>query len=277
MTPSAGFRAKTFLKGILWHLLRDDDGLRDVRTLSGPCRGTRLRIDIRSESAYWLGSYDRGIVNRIRRWVDPGAVAWDCGSFLGYYGAALRRAVGDSGEVHLFEASSINFHRAQQLPLRNRWSNVHVHHMAIGLDHAVVRFDSARAAASGPVDVPGKTAQADAVLEEVSSSGLDELIDERGFRPPAFIKFDLEGAECFALRNGARMFREIRPTLLIELHRTGSDRIPPAFEAVIEFLRECRYRAMEVHRNVMVSTMDELLAVEATGTQCMLLTTPAPQ
>ncbi len=270
-----GKALKTAIKAVIWKVMPRNGPYLVVRTLFGPCRGLHLRIDARFESSYWLGTYDRQIVNRIREWVRPGDVAWDCGAFLGYYGAAMRLAAGSKGEVHLFEASSTNFERTSLLPGLNGWSNVLAHRVAVGEDHARIRFAGRCGAASGPIDMPGKDLDLTGMhVEEVESAGIDELVYERGFRPPRFLKFDLEAAECFALANGARLWREQRPTLLIELHRTGLDRTPPAFAAAETFLRTFDYVAMEVHRNVAVATSDDLIRVEATGTQCMILATP---
>jgi FkbM family methyltransferase len=266
---------KTAIKAAAWRVVPRKGPYLAVRTLFGPCRGLRLQIDLRYESSYWLGTYDRRIVARIRDWVRPGDVAWDCGAFLGYYGAAMRLAAGSAGEVHLFEASSTNFERTALLPRSNGWGNVFAHPLAVGEEHARIRFAGSRGGGSGPVDMPGKNLDLTGMwIEEVESAGIDELVYERGFRPPDFMKFDLETAECFALANGARLWREQRPVLLVELHHSNIGGIPPAFVAAETFLRTFDYTAIEVHRNVPVATSVDLLRVEATGTQCMILATP---
>jgi hypothetical protein len=57
---------------------------------------------------------------------------------------------------------------------------------------------------------------------------------------PDFMKFDLESAEEFALHNGARIFSEKRPVVLLELH---GDKVLPA---VGRFLAEYNYLAWDV-------------------------------
>src|SRR5437879_754643 len=95
LSPAQRFKyaIKSHIKNLLWRVLSDDDGLTHVKVISGASRGTRLVIDIRTEAAYWLGSYDRKVVATIRHLLKPGQIAYDCGAFLGYYAASMRQAV----------------------------------------------------------------------------------------------------------------------------------------------------------------------------------------
>ncbi len=46
--------------------------LRVVRVLSGVARGARLELDLRSQKAYWTGTYERGLQRALRDLVQPG-------------------------------------------------------------------------------------------------------------------------------------------------------------------------------------------------------------
>ncbi|MFI5297906.1 MAG: FkbM family methyltransferase [Polyangiales bacterium] len=266
---------KSTVKQALWHAFKGEDGLTDVTVLSGPTRGTRLRVDLRCEAAYWLGTYDSRIVSKLAGMLRPGQVAFDCGAFLGAYAAAMRNAVGPTGVVHVFEASAKNFARVSRLPTANGWSNVHVHHLAVGEAHSKIRFATNLGAASGPVDAPGKQMDLSGVeVEEVECSGIDELVYERGLPAPDFLKLDLETAEVFALANGDRLWREKRPSMLIELHKTRADPRPPTFVAAERFLREYGYAATEAHLGIPVATVRDFVDAEARDVQCTLFATP---
>ena len=266
---------KESIKAVLWTLLADRDGLKDVRVVSGPAKGTRLRVDLRCESAYWIGTYDRRILGQLCALVHPGQVVWDCGSYLGYYAAALRKRVGRDGLVICFEGSSQNYNRLRSLPSANGWNNVKIIHMAIGPDHASLRFVSNQGAASGPADMPSKPLpETGAIVEQVTSSGLDELAYERGFPLPDLIKMDLEMGETYALRNGERLFSEKRPSALIELHKNPKTEVPPAFAAAEEFLRRFRYKGVEIHLKKEVRTIRDFFNAEEQGVQCTILATP---
>jgi FkbM family methyltransferase len=276
MNPSTSIsrRLKTWVKQRLWERYSEADGMRDVTVLSGPCRGVRLRIDFRDESAYWLGTYDRKILRLLGEILQPGQVAFDCGAYLGIYAAAMRRRVGSGGTVHVFEASGRNFRRVSLLPARNGWTNVTVHYLAVGEAHSTIRFASNLGAASGPVDMPGKQLDMGNVqVETVACSGIDELVGERGLPDPDFLKLDLETAECFALKNGAALWTRKRPRVLVELHRNRRER-PYAFEAAEEFLRAFDYCGTEVHLGQVVKSVDDFLKAEEAGVQCTILALP---
>ena len=233
---------KKLTKHSVWRILSWVHG-KDVvplRVLAGPAKGAVLSLDVRSEGAYWLGRYDAYAFARLpfRRYLQSGSVAWDCGAFVGYYAAVFRKLVGANGRVVVFEASAENHAHLASLPALNGWSNVVIRHEAVGRAHAMIEFAANRGAASGPYRSGGHFDDGKAlVIGQVASRGIDELVFELGVPQPAFIKFDLEGTETFALHNGSRVFGEGRPVLLLELHGEA------ARDAAGRFLETYRYGA----------------------------------
>jgi FkbM family methyltransferase len=273
-TYKGGGWLRTGIKEILWRCLKGRDGLTGVRVISGPSRGTRIRVDFRSESSYWLGTYDRKILSLLMQIIKPGQIAYDCGAYIGIYTATMRRAVGLNGRVYAFEASSLNYQRIARLPEANGWRNLQVEYLAIGEAHTTIRFASNLGAASGPIDMPGKNFPLESVqIENVPCSGVDELIFERGFPAPDFLKFDLETGEGFALLNGSRLWKEKRPTVLVELHK-NSEPTPFAFESAEQFLRDFDYYGTEVHLGCPVKSVDDFVGAEKLGVQCTILAVP---
>jgi len=247
---------KNLAKQAAWHVLRWVYGKEVVplRVLAGPAKGAVLNLDVRSEGAYWLGNYDTYAFARLpfRRYLQSGSIAWDCGAFVGYYAAVFRKIVGASGRVVVFEASSQNHTHLAALPALNGWSNVEVRHEAVGLAHSSIEFAANRGAASGPYRRGGHFDDGKAlVIEKIPSLGTDELVFELGVPQPAFIKFDLEGAEEFALHNGSRVFGEGRPVLLLELHGEA------ACDSAGRFLEKYRYAATCVDRLDVFAAVDE--------------------
>ncbi len=215
----------------------------ELRVLRGPAKGVWMEIDLRKEGSYWLGTYDQWLLSRIHleRLVKPGHVVWDCGAYIGYYTAILRRLVGDNGQVITFEASSKNYQRVARLPELNGWKNVIVLQRAIGPDHSVIEFVSNLAGGSGPYGLTKTYSDKDVLeVEKVRCVGLDELVYEQQCPIPDFMKFDLETAEEFALHNGPRLFSEKRPLLQLELH---GEKAPAATG---QFLERYDYAAWDV-------------------------------
>jgi FkbM family methyltransferase len=201
-------------------------------------------LDVRTQGSYWLGTYDRWILQRVplKRFLRPGDTAWDCGAFVGYYTAIFRKLVGNTGFVFSFEASSQNYLQVTCIPKLNQWSNLAILNLAVGPDHTAVKFAAAEGGASGPIGlVHGVREHISSGVEDVQSCGVDELVYEKGVRQPHFIKFDLETGEIFALNNGHRLFAEARPYILLELHGEA------ALQATLKFIEYQQYLAAPVH------------------------------
>lgn len=213
---------KKLVKTLVWYLLPKKNGASNLRVLGGPVKGSVLNLDIRREGSYWLGKYDQWIFNRIpfQDYIKPGDTVWDGGAYVGYYTAYFRKLVGISGEVHSFEASRTNYERLKDLPVNNKWTNVFIHHLAIGPENSEINFVDNLWGSNGPyeLDKVYKENTADLSITKVACCGVDELVSKKHVPEPSFIKFDLESAEEYALHNGEKLFTGKRPVVLLELH-----------------------------------------------------------
>lgn len=234
-------KIKKNIKTILYKLLSGKKGYADLKILSGPAKGTKLRLDIRKEGSYFLGTYDKWIFDRMKfsELIKPGMIAWDCGAYIGYYTAVFRKCLGTTGAVYTFEASSKNYNVVKHLSELNSWNNVHIVNCAVGPDHSVIRFANNLGGSNGPVGLSKNYAEA-LEIEEVICCGVDELVYEKGIPAPDLIKFDLETAEEFALHNGDKVFSIKRPVILLELHGEK------ALNATGLFLEKYNYKAVLV-------------------------------
>lgn len=70
--------------------------------------------------------------------------------------------------------------------------------------------------------------------------GVDELIAKKGIKEPDLIKFDLETAEVYALKNGDNLFGHKKPLVLLELHGMS------ALKAACEFIDKYDYKCKKV-------------------------------
>lgn len=237
------FTVKMLLKRVLHAVVNGHEDSSPLQVLSGPARGTRLDIDLRKEASYWLGKYDDWITERVPLplFLKPGDTVWDCGAYIGYYTAIFRKLVGPTGFVYAFEASHKNFNRVSRLSDLNHWDNVKVLQLAIGPENSSINFAGDENGASGPVGlVEGNRSHITRGIEIVRSCGVDELIMVEKLIAPSFIKFDLETAEIYALKNGAALFSKKAPVLLLELHGNI------AMKVALEFAREFDYLITDV-------------------------------
>lgn len=215
-------KIKKVVKAILWGIFPKKNGVSSLKVLNGPAKGIILNLDMRLEGSYWLGNYDKWIFDDIdfNEYIKPGNIVWDGGAYVGYYTACFRKLIGNTGQVHSFEASITNYNRLIDLPKNNKWDNVFIHNLAIGPEHSEISFVDNLGGSNGPygLDKVYNKNKNDLVINKVMCSGVDELINERDIPVPDFIKFDLESAEEFALHNGDKLFKEKRPIILLELH-----------------------------------------------------------
>ena len=215
-------KVKVLIKHILFNLLSASKGYSDLKVLAGPAKGVILRLDLRKEGSYWLGNYDQWIFDSVplEEFIKPGAIAWDCGAYVGYYTAIFRKIVGTEGKVVGFEGSTENFNRVRFLPEINKWRNVQILPLAVGPENTLLSFVNNIGGSNGPynLDKQYKEPPNELKIEQVQCCGVDELIYSKGIPAPSFIKFDLESAEEYALHNGDLCFTIIRPFVLLELH-----------------------------------------------------------
>jgi FkbM family methyltransferase len=215
-------KIKKLTKAFLWWIFPKKNGISSLKVLNGPAKGSILNLDVRLESSYWFGNYDKWIFDSIpfEDYIKPGNVVWDGGAYVGYYTAYFRKLVGAAGKVHSFEASGTNYARLKDLPANNKWNNVFIHNIAIGPDHSEISFVDNLGGSNGPygLDKVYHESSENLNINKVVCCGVDELIDERNIAEPDFIKFDLESAEEFALHNGDKLFKGKRPVILLELH-----------------------------------------------------------
>ncbi len=225
------------------------DGVRRVLTWAAPegravvvvaagiAAGVRLRLDLKTEKYYWLGTHEVAVQQALARKTKPGMTVYDVGAHLGFFTLGLARLVGAGGRVVAFDPLPEN--------IRVLRAN-----LALNLEQAgnVQVVQAAVANASGPVRLYGGSDPSQArlasppagseVSQGVASLTLDEFVFLRGAPAPQLVKLDVEGAEGMALEGAQRLLREIQPVWILEVHGAA------AAQAVWEELRRAGYKLL---------------------------------
>lgn len=183
--------------------------------------GSQLRLNMGSEishSLFVLGAFDPNEFAFLETFLQPGMVFVDGGAHEGVYSlfAALRTAPG--GRVIAFEPSDRE---------RSAWkANMELNHcQAMLIDAALGQADGeatlivAQGQRSGHNTLGSFVWEGvrEARRERVTLRSLDRVADELGLTRLDLLKLDIEGAETAALRGAARVLREFRPVLLLEV------------------------------------------------------------
>lgn len=181
--------------------------------------GCRLRLDLSFERRYWVGNYEPAVVKAFRKAIRPGDVAYDVGAYIGYFSLLLGRLCGPEGAVYAFEPDSRAFVRLSENLAASGVRNVFPFQVALA-DRVGTGCLMEHVSPDGRLLATGRGGNG----SPIATTSLDHLVYAKGMPRPHLIKMDVEGAEGRVLQGAARLLRESRPRLVIEIHGEGNGR-----------------------------------------------------
>lgn len=188
------------------------------RVLSGPARGANLKALDGSRPSFWLGTYERHVVDVMKRFLDPSMISYDVGAHIGNLTLVQSKLVGSKGRVVAFEPDPRNLSVLERNLAVNKIQNVEVVPKIVtsesGLRLRFATFDY-----SFVNRIALEKERQDATLIEVETISLDGFVFGSGNLPPGFIKIDVEGAEDSVLEGAERVIRTYRPIIVAEMRR----------------------------------------------------------
>ncbi len=188
---------------------------------------------------------DRELVQSARALVKPGDRVWDVGSNLGIFTFAAAHLAGPSGEVYAIEADTWLV-RLLRRSARARMSGAPVKVLPVAVARApgIVQFNIAdRGRASNFVGDGRPTAGGVRERQHMVGVSLDWLLEQTG--APHVVKIDVEGMEIDVLSGCARLLREARPRIHIEVDQWRS-------AEATAILREAGYRMFRLDQGKLV-------------------------
>ena len=188
-----------------------------VVPLLAPSRGHRMRLDLQSQKAMVVGTYEPEVCRAIQEFAKPGQHAIDLGAHIGYFTLLLAKQVGRSGQVLAFEPNPHNFAALQENVRLNGYDNVVLERKAVSGRDAVVSF---RAPEGQTLSSMGSLNAVSGVPYQVESVTLESYWRSFGGAPLDFAKIDIEGSEDCALEASVTLLRRFQPILIIEIHAT---------------------------------------------------------
>jgi FkbM family methyltransferase len=169
---------------------------------------------------YWyksLSALHDDLLSVVDRWVTPGMTVWDVGANCGLFTFPAAIRSGPSGQVFAFEPDlncvklieeSLSFRLRQE-------SRVVLCPWAVADRSGIVSFElSAYRSAANSLVGYGRFAKGGRRVD-VPAFSLDSLLGP--LPSPDLVKVDVEGAEHLVLRGATSLFRDVRPTLVIEI------------------------------------------------------------
>lgn len=197
--------------------------------------GERMYVTARSDARVlkpgWKGcAYDLQLV--VRHIVQLGMCVWDIGANLGILSTFAAYRVGPRGAVYALEAdpgyAHLIFRSSHRLS--RAYQPIHVLCAAIAdragvLEFAVARQGHARNKLLALVDEDFEVE----AKKMVTALRGDDLLEF--WRPPEFVKMDVEGAELSALRGSTTLLQTARPVFYIEVSPTNQVEVSELFRS----------------------------------------------
>jgi FkbM family methyltransferase len=194
--------------------------------------GLRLFVDLEDHPigpAIVRSRYERNELDFVRRTVRPGQHVVDAGAHAGFFTMHLAALVGRHGSVQSFEPVDENADWLERSVRENGLAGrVHLERAALGAaagPAVIVCPAGRRSRTTGAAFLQAHGDSRDPQGHERRPVHVVTLDDRIRFRPVAFIKLDVKGAEPLALRGSARLLREDRPLVLSDVHPALLERV----------------------------------------------------
>lgn len=176
---------------------------------SGPLKG--FRWSLFTGIRFIRGDYHLTEAREMAKLVHAGDVVYDIGAHVGYYSLIFSQACGEQkGKVFAFEPLPVNLKSLRVHLNANKIKNVSILPYAASSEAGVLRFDTAGGTGRGRISHKGKVV--------INTITLDELVFEKDYPVPDFIKIDVEGAEVHVLKGASKLLDAYSPKIFLATH-----------------------------------------------------------
>jgi FkbM family methyltransferase len=203
---------------------------RDLRFDPGPSNG-----------AYASGDNELPLQEALADCLEPGGVFYDIGANVGFFTVIGARLVGPDGLVYAFEPVPENAAYVRLNTRLNHFQNVILTEKAVSSASGTGELALAAYSGGAALTTAAKPPDATKVID-IELVSVDDLVFTHGFRPPAVVKIDVEGAELDVLKGMSRILEEIRPILLYEIDDKLPENFQNKFRGCESLLTDAKYR-----------------------------------
>jgi FkbM family methyltransferase len=194
-----------------------------MQVKSGPAEGIWLRLNPRTAAGTIGGIGERRGLEIVRDHLRPGMTFYDIGANIGIFAMMAARIVGPDGQVVAFEADPEIADRLREHARRNLFGWVNVEQKAAWCESGTVMFERVDASISPDRGVGHVVDSINDRVVALEAIALDDCVPR--YRPPDFIKCDVEGAEGEVFQGARRLLENHRPGVLCEIHNENSRRL----------------------------------------------------
>lgn len=227
------------------------------RVDAGPAKGITFHLRMPEDKGIWTGTYEIDFATRLAAAVKPGAVAYDIGSWHGFFAGVM--AAQDAAHVHVFEPLPANAERISRLVALNPTRSITLHACAVGEREAemglMIMPETSMAKLEASTFQAGETS-AERVRVKVRS--IDTMIAAGEIAPPALMKIDVEGAEAMVLAGARETLARHRPVIFAEVHSSA------LLVECTALLEAVGYRVEPIDHDAANALSDDVFQIKAT-------------
>jgi FkbM family methyltransferase len=218
-----------------------------VEIQTGAGKGKKLRLNLKHERGYFLGTYEWNTQKILLKFLKRGMIAYNIGAHIGFYTVGLSQIVGPTGKVIAFEPNPQVYNRLSENISLNKLLNVSAYECAMGDFDGIANFSISLSDTQGRFSYLPHVK--DGPVIKVMSKRIDTFIKEGGL-VPNFMMIDVEHAEGSVFRGMVDTLNHHRPIILVELH--GSEAISESWD----ILNKCDYQLARISDLTIVSRND---------------------
>lgn len=184
---------------------------------AGPAKGVTFLVRMPEDKGIWTGTYEQGFAGRLAEAVRPGVVAYDIGSWHGFFAGVM--AAQGASVVHVFEPLPANADRIRKLVELNPQKRIVLHACAVGdrdthMD-LMVMPETSMAKLEQSRFQPESTSD---TRVRVAVKTIDGMVAAGEIAPPHLVKIDVEGAEVMVLEGARATLTRHHPRIFAEIH-----------------------------------------------------------
>jgi FkbM family methyltransferase len=201
-----------------------------------------------SNHAYASGDNELPVQECVAAHLAKGNVLYDVGANVGFLTVIGAHLVGAKGTVYAFEPVPDNVNTLRGNVARNGLRNVRIQRLAVAdksgqTELVLARYSGGAALASveAPPDAAGRI--------QIQTVSIDDLVFERGFKPPSMVKIDVEGAEIDVLKGMPRTLRTHGPIVLYEIDGATIERVEEKHRECDQYLRSVGYTVTQLENS----------------------------
>lgn len=199
-----------------------------VQIEHGLAQGLWMRLHLPEETFLWRGDHEPDVQALLAKFLKPGSIAYDVGSYVGFFALGMARVVGREGRIFAFEPDPENAARIREHIARNSpAAQIQVVEAAVWRatgERKVPYRRGHQVRSQGGVEADGlKPVLASGEHILVTSISLDDFVAS-GNPAPQLLKIDVEGGETAVLSGAERLLAEHKPLIICEVHHAEAAR-----------------------------------------------------